>query len=92
MDDPATTVKAHANSATAQRLSHRAAPGLNVSRTTVDVLTCSSSTDTTIVLGRSIATDDPERLPPSRRPNALQDLEELRRRIQLRSAPVLGEL
>lgn len=81
MDDPTSVVMAHAPSTTRQRLSHRDAPGLKVSRITVDVPTRSSSTDTTVIDLRAVPADDPERPPPRLGPEALEDLEELLRGI-----------
>lgn len=78
-------VKAHTNSATTTRLSQRATAGRYVSRTTVEVLRTTSSTDSTVVRDRPPAADDPERLPGDRA-DALQDFEELGRDRPLESA------
>lgn len=90
MDDPAAAIEAHASSATPQRLSHRAAAGLNVSSTTVQVLTVPSSTDRTVRRRRTVPTDDPER-PAVEGPDPLEDLEEEGADIVLFPCPVIAE-
>lgn len=77
MDDPTVVVVAHTSSATVKRLSHRATSRCNVSSTTVDVLRVSSSTHTSVVRRRAVATDDRERLARDRS-DALEDLDKLR--------------
>lgn len=91
MDDPTVAVVTHASSTSAERLSHTEAAGLNVSRTTVEVLRVSSTTDTTVVVRRAVPRDDTER-PSVERPEALEYLDELGRDLVLTAAPVLSKL
>lgn len=94
MNGEAVAVVAHANSATSKRLLHRAAAGLNVSRSSVDVSRVDSSTDTTVVRRRSIAADDPERRSTGDPPDALEDVDQalVWHALRKQTGAVLGEL
>lgn len=92
MDAPTVVVMAHASSTTAERLSHRAPAGEYVSRTTVEVLRTTSSTDSAIRRRGAVARDDPERMATRLPSDALEDGNEATIDATERPVPVVSKL